>query len=322
MAKSTSTALPPGPPGRWRPTLRLIHDARGAFREWSQKYGDPFYLHALNGPVVITGRPELIKQIFSHDPLAYDAFAERALRPMLGSGSLLLLNGERHRRERKLVMPLFHGDRMRSYAAIMQQAALDAMENRPQNTAFDMLDATTEISLSVIVQAVFGGEQAEATRRMIDLAQATVRRSLPIFFFSPKLHIKFFGLSPWDKFLRSRADLRSALQAELRRRKEQPAEREDILSLMTEAQYEDGSPIALDDALDELGTFLFAGHETSAIALAWAIYHLHHNPPTLQRLEQELQAAGEVTGETLAKLPYLKAVVQETLRLHPIVTEV
>lgn len=290
--------------------------------DWAETYGDPFFLNALNGPVVLTGRPELIRQIFSHDPMEYDAFAADALRPILGSGSLLLLSGEKHRRERKLVMPMFHGERMRAYGDIMQRAVIDAMQPAGSGAPFMMLDVTTQISLTVIVEAIFGGEDTESIRDLLAKSREAVRRSSPLLFFSPKLHFRFLGLSPGDRFRRAKAELRGAFAKELARRRAEPADREDILTMLINARYEDGTLIDVDHAQDELGTFLFAGHETSAIAMAWACYHLHRNPDSLQKLRDELASLDSPTPEALAKLPYLKAVVQETLRLHPIVTEV
>ncbi len=314
--------LPSGPKGKWRTTLKLIRSPRDAFAEWTDKYGDPFYFHALNGPVVVTGRAELIREIFAHDPMEFDAFAQEALRPMLGAGSMLMLSGETHRRERKLIMPMFHGDRMRAYAEIIRDATRQCLAYQPSGQTFEMLDVTTQISLRVIVQAIFGGENRATVERLLDLARNVVRYSAPILFFSPKLHRSFLGISPWDKFVRAQSNLRDAIEEEIARRKADPADREDILTLLLDARYEDGTGIDPEHAFDELGTFLFAGHETSALAMAWAVYHLLRNPDKLEALCQELDAAGDVSAEEMAKLPYLKAVVQETLRLHPIVTEV
>jgi cytochrome P450 len=172
------------------------------------------------------------------------------------------------------------------------------------------------------VQAIFGGENVASIRQLLALSREAVKCSSPILFFSPKMHFRFLGLSPWDRFRKAQTRLRNAFAAELERRRREPAEREDILTLLTNARYEDGSPIELEHAQDELGTFLFAGHETSALAMAWAFYHLHRHPQTLQALRDELVGVNATAPEELVKLPYLKAVVQETLRLHPIVTEV
>jgi cytochrome P450 len=302
--------------------MRILRDPRGCLQEWLQTYGDPYCVDALNGKVVITGRSDLIRQIFSHDPLDYEVFASKAAVPILGSGSMLMLSGEQHRRERKLVMPMFHGDRMRAYANIMQQAATDAIEHQIPGEPFNMIDVTTQISLSVIVQAIFGGEDADSIKELTRLAEETMRRTAPILLFSTHAQRRFFGIGPWDRFVKARGELQAAFDAEVERRENEPADREDILTMLLDARYEDGSAIEHAHARDELGTFLFAGHETSAIAMAWAIYHLHSNPETLQTLRTELATLDDPTPEEFARLPYLKAVVQETLRMNPVVTEV
>ncbi|MFK7735865.1 MAG: cytochrome P450 [Pirellulaceae bacterium] len=321
-SKLTASGLPDGPNGSWIPTLQLIRDARVAFTKWIDKYGDPFLVRALNGPVVVTGRPELIQQIFSHDAADYDPFAELALTPTLGSGSMLLLKGEAHRRERKLTMPMFHGERMRAYSDVMQRSALRAMELQPPNKPFEMLTTTTKISLEIIVEALFGGDEQQEVEQVLSCAREVIDRSRPLLFFSNKLHIPFFGLSPWDRFINARQRLRSLVEREIERRRESLGDRDDILSMLVAARYEDGTAITPEHLFDELGTFLFAGHETSAIALAWAFYHLHQNPSSLSSLRAGLAQFEDPTPEQLIGLPYLKAVVQESLRLNPIVTEV
>ncbi len=116
--------------------------------------------------------------------------------------------------------------------------------------------------------------------------------------------------------------MHAAFNEELARLKTRDQPGDDIFSLLANAHYEDGSPITPEHLRDQLFTFLFAGHETTAIALAWALYHIHRNPEVLTRLHQELDQAPDDSPATLVSLPYLKAVVQETLRLYPIVTEV
>lgn len=92
--------------------------------------------------------------------------------------------------------------------------------------------------------------------------------------------------------------------------------------MLMESRYEDGSAMQHDDLFDELGTFLFAGHETSALAMAWATYHLLSNPIELEKLKSSLDSASDQSPDELSRLPLLKAVVSETLRLNPIITEV
>lgn len=314
--------LPRGPKGSWLPTLKLIRDPKGALTSWSQEFGDPFLMHALNGKVVVTGSPSLVHDIFSHDAFDFDVFAYRTILPILGQGSLLLLSGEEHRKERKLLMPMFHGERMRAYGEIIQQTAFNAIDKHSALGDFHMLDAATDISLEVIVRAIFGGEDTQDVQRLIERSKSVVKNSSPLLFFSKAMQFRFMGISPWDKFEKSTTGLREAFEDELARRAASPQQREDILTMLMEAEYDDGSKIEKERAFDELSTFLFAGHETTAVALSWAVYHLLSNPSELERLRTELRELGSLEPALLAQAPFLRAVVQETLRIHPIVTEV
>ncbi|MEM6366642.1 MAG: cytochrome P450, partial [Planctomycetota bacterium] len=224
---SSDIRLPPGPNcSRWNVTWQVLKNPRRAFEQWRDQYGDPFFVHALNGPIVVTGRPDLIREIFTHDPMNYEVFGTRAIRPVLGAGSMLSMDGMRHRRERKLVMPMFHGTRMRAYGDIIRDATLTEMSVIEPDSVFEMLDLTTRISLQVIVKAILGGEEASTINRLMDLACEVVRRSHPILFFSPKMQRHFFGLSPWDRFTKARDQLRNAFDDELARRQAFPAERQ------------------------------------------------------------------------------------------------
>ena len=302
--------------------MKLIRQPRQALAGWVREFGDPVLMNALNGKVVVTGQPELVHAIFSHDAFDFDVFAYKTILPLLGEGSLLLLAGEEHKRERKLLMPMFHGERMRAYGDIIQDTALRTLERHAKQGAFQILDASTDISLEVIVRAIFGGEESKDVQRLVSCSKGVVKSSSPLLFFSKALQFRFLGLSPWDRFERATSRLREAFDSELSRREKTPAQREDILTMLINAEYDDGSKIELQRAYDELSTFLFAGHETTAIALTWAVYHLLTNPATLQELVDELKGLDTGDPAQLAAAPYLKAVVQETLRMHPIVTEV
>ncbi|MEM8733004.1 MAG: cytochrome P450 [Planctomycetota bacterium] len=320
---SRGKPLPPGPKSlKFFNTMKVLRNPRAAFERWVAEYGDPFFVHALNGPIVVTGRPELIREVFAQDTSKFEVFGERAIRPMLGPGSMLMLDGEKHRRERKLVMPMFHGSRMKAYGDIIRTATLDAMEAVADHSSFEMISVSTDVSLKVIAQAILGGDCAETIDRLTSLARETIERSLPILFFSPRTQIPFMGISPWDRFTKARRTLREAFDDELERREKDPQPREDILTMLLDARYDDGESMSKEHLYDELGTFLMAGHETTAISLAWAIYFLLTNPEPFGRLKHELAACDASDVATLATQPYLKAVVSETLRLNPIVTEV
>jgi cytochrome P450 family 110 len=338
------TNLPPGPRGKWRPTLKLIRNPRQAMEEWVSQFGDPFLLNALNGPVVVTGREDLIREIHGQDPNVYETFATQTTGPIIGTGSMLILFGERHRRERRMMTPIFHGDRMKAYGSSMQTIALQRMEQHARQEKISTVDLMTEISLEVIIRAIFGGTDRELAEKMFTASKKLMARANALLFFSRKSHFSCLGFTPWDRWRAARLELAKLLDAAIDQRRAEPVPREDILALLCLAQYEDGQLMSREDIHSELLTFLFAGHETTALSMAWAIYHLHRQSQQAEgsRLRTEVEGQSEnrgASGNAIEKLraeidslpddapdrfaaaPYLKAVIQETLRIHPIITE-
>jgi cytochrome P450 len=299
----------------------LIRNPREALEAWVKEFGDPFLLHALNGPVVVTGREDLIRTIYSHPPDAYEPFAVATMTPLMGAGSMFVLEGEEHRRERRLVMPMFHGDRMKAYGLAMQETAIEQLTKRDLSKPVLTKPLMIDISLEIIVRTVFGSHDREMAQQMIGASHRAVAAASPLLFFSRKTHLSFLGLTPWDRWNNAKAQLFMLFDQAIEARRGTAVEREDILSLLCDATYEDGQSISREHIHSELMTFLFAGHETTALTLTWAIYHLHRGRPYLDRLREELDALPDLQPSTLAAAPYLKAVVQETLRIHPIVTE-
>ncbi len=316
-----SQQLPPGPKGSIFPTMQLIRDPRAALEGWVQRYGDPFLLRAMNGPVVVTGREDLIRVIHGQDPNLYAPFATTTVDPLMGSGSMLILEGDVHRRERRMLMPMFHGDRMRMYGERMQYCALERFESHRQQNTILTLNMMTDISLEVIVRTIFGGSDQDKVRRLMEASRTLVANASPFLFFSAKVHFSFLGLSPWDRWSKAKAKLHHVLDQVIDQRREQAGAGDDILSMLCAATYEDGQPITKEPIYAELITFLFAGHETTALTLTWAVYHLLRHKEVLSKLTQELDSLDDNSPALLASAPYLKAVVQETLRVHPIVTE-
>lgn len=321
MTTSTVSKLPHGPKGKWGPTLRLIRNPRKALESWRDEFGDPFLMNSLNGPVVVTGREDLIRAIYGHSPEIYDPFAVQTMIPLIGQGSIFVLSGEAHRRERRLVMPMFHGDRMRTYGQTMQETAIEHVMNRNGAETLSTASLMTNLSLEIIVRTIFGGDDRETAQRMILASTQLVASAHPLLFFSQRTHLPFLGISPWDRWRKARARLSRLFDQAIEARHAAVQPREDILSLLCAAEYEDGQPISREHIHAELMTFLFAGHETTALSMTWAIYHIHRNREVLHRLQHELDSLPDESPATLAAAPYLKSVIQETLRVHPIVTE-
>ncbi|MFV8749482.1 cytochrome P450 [Nannocystaceae bacterium ST9] len=311
--------LPPGPRSTLRTTFDIARKPYEAMLELRRRYGDPFSCSTINGPVVSTAEPELIRELFTHkDTALFEPFASAAMTPFFGASSLLLLEGEAHRRERKLLTPPFHGERMRTYGEIMASAARMAAKALAPGQAFTGLELGQRISLEVIVRAVFGVEDAARVHEHTDALIHTLDAALPIFMFATAFQKAPLGLGPWAKYRRASAKVDELLFRQIAEVRPRAAGREDILSLMLQARYEDGEPMSDEHVRDELRTLLIAGHETTAITLAWALERVHRDPAVLERLLAELDGS-EGSAEALAKLPYLGAVIDETLRLSPVV---
>jgi cytochrome P450 len=314
------TALPPGPPGGLLTTLRTLRDPFAALVRYVGAYGDPFTLSmALQGKIVVTGELDAVRGVFGAPPETFGSIGARVMGPLLGSGSVLVLEGAAHRRARKLLNPPFHGDRMHAHGRVMRDVARERIADLAVGSRFAMQDVAQAISLEVILQAVFGVRGSERLARF-DRAVRAVMGSLGAWVGLPFLRRGFGGLGPWARFQRRRVALAALVSEEVAARRRSSAEGEDILSLLLAARYEDGAPMTEADLFDQLLTLVAAGHETTMIALSWAFYWLHRTPEALARLQAELDALpSDPEPELLARLPYLEAVVQETLRLHPVV---
>lgn len=316
---------PPGP-RYFNPLtfVRSLSDPTDFMLAARERYGDTYKLPTVFGPLVVTGAPEGVRAMFTADADTFVPYQPDASSFFLGDTSLLLVSGARHRRDRKLLSPPFQGARMRAYGAVMAESARRAVAAWAKGVPFEMLDTTQHISLDVILQAVFGLDHTSPRRQAVREAVIQFVGSIrPLFIFLPWLRRDFFGWGSWARFRRARDHLDSLLYAMMAERRCEPAERDDILSLMMSARYEDGGAMSDAELRDELMTLLFAGHETTAIALAWAFYWLHRDPDELGRVRAELDALGpSADGEAIAALPYLDAVCQESLRIHPVAPEI
>ena len=316
--------LPPGSRATLRNTYGFAVRPYETMRDMRARYGDPFLASALNGQIVLTGEPELIREIFANrDTDLFAVFASDAMVPLLGPHSLLTMFGEPHRRERKLLLPPFHGERMRAYGTVMVEAARRAFAGMMPGERFRAIDRTTDISIEAIVRAVFGVEEQERVDEWQRAVLGTLEAAKPMFFFSRATQRAPLGLGPWGTYLRASAEADRLLYDQIERTRGRTAGREDILSLLLDARYEDGGTMSDEHVRDELRTLVIAGHETTAITLAWALYAVHRDAGVKARLLAEVDALGsDPAPEELARLPYLNAVVDETLRRFPVVDAV
>ncbi|MFP4099186.1 cytochrome P450 [Coleofasciculus sp.] len=296
--------------------------------ECAQRYGDFFTVRRNNHrPVVYFSHPQAMQEIFTTNPQLFDSgLSNRLLQILLGQHSLSLnsLDAKRHQRQRRLLMPAFHGERMRVYGQIMGYIAEQVISQQSIGQPFSVRSSMQEISMRVILSAVFGlhgGQRFDQLRQLLssllDSISSPLNSSL-IFFRS--LQRDFGVWSPWGRFLRQKQQIDQLLYAEIQQRREQfDPSRTDILTLLMSARDEAGEPMTDVELRDQLMTLLLAGHETTATALAWAFYWIDQLPEVRDKLLRELNTLPpDSDPRTIARLPYLTAVCQETLRIYPI----
>ncbi len=311
----------------WLQTIQGIFSPMEFMEATRERCGDTFIIRSPGfPPTVVLSHPQAIQEVFTADPSVFDtATSNKILQPLLGQYSLLQLDGAPHQRRRKLLMPPFHGERMRAYGQIICDITQEVMSQWTIGKPFSVRSSTQEISLRVILRAVFGideGERFEQLRQLLGSLMESFNSPWRSSFLLLKFLQRDLGQwSPWGHFLRQKQQVNELLIAEIRARQSQPnSSGEDILSLMMSARDEDGQPMTEAELRDELMTLLFAGHETTASALAWAFYWIHHLPEVREKLLQELNMLGQdADPNAIFKLPYLNAVCSETLRLYPIV---
>jgi cytochrome P450 len=276
------------------------------------KYGPMFSIKLAAFPeFVIISDPDLIKQTLTEKPTVLHAGTGSPLGTVLGANSLLAIDEDIHLRQRRLLLPPFHGERMQSYSKDFAQIANDVMDTWETGTPIRTLESMQLITLRAILQTIFGAHGsalAELEERMPEFVDAGQRVVLMRF-----AHYDLGPRSPWGNFLRQRdrADKILYRLIDEARSDESLEERSDVLALLVQATDEEGNPMTDVEIRDQLLTMLVAGHETTAGTLAWAVERLSRSPRVLEKVTASVRA-----GET----EYLGAVFDETLRARPTVS--
>jgi cytochrome P450 family 135 len=284
-------------------------------QECREKYGDSFSVKFLSfeRPMVMISDPVAIKALYTERAHGLPPGRDIILKPILGERSLLILEGADHLAHRRLMLPPFHGERMRSYGPILEEIVDAEIDTWPLGEEFAIHPRMQSITLEAILRVVFGVAEGPRLERLrVVLTNVLEETASP---FSQLIGLatrRFGGRGPWAKFEAQLNAVDELLYAEIaeRRAAEDFEEREDILSMMMQARFEDGSEMSDTDLRDQLMTLLLAGHETTATALAWTFDLLLRHPLQLTRLRESLEA-----GED----EYLRATISESLRLRPVV---
>ncbi|AVH73476.1 cytochrome P450 [Nostoc sp. 'Lobaria pulmonaria (5183) cyanobiont'] len=325
---TTTYNLPDGPQmPRWLRMIKFISQPLKYVDDFAQTYGDTFTIRSSSSDnhLVYFSQPQALEQIFTADSRHFEVGRGNiGLKFLLGDRSFMLADGDRHQRQRQLLAPPFHGERMRAYGEEIREITQQVTNEWQIGKPFNIRKSMQEITLRVILRVVFGlndGQLFEELRRslsdLLDFISSPVMSSAFFFRFIQK---DFGAWSPWGWILQQRQKIDQLIYALLRERRAQlDQNRQDILSLMMAARYDDGQGMSDEELHDELMTLLVAGHETTASALTWAFYWIDRLPEVREKLLKELNTIG-VTPDlsSVAKLPYLTAVCQETLRIYPI----
>ncbi|HEY9802589.1 MAG TPA: cytochrome P450 [Leptolyngbyaceae cyanobacterium] len=312
---------------KWLQMLKVILRPIESLEETERRYGDIFTsdLGAFPTQIVISN-PQAIQELFTADSQLFESGSGNyVVQPLVGANSLILLDGDRHLQQRKLLMPSFHGERMRTYGQVIREIAEQVTSKWVIGKQFTARSYMQEISLQVILRTVFGLQEGKRYQQikevLVEMLDTFNTPISAIFLFFKSLQRDLGPWTPWGRFIRRRQQLDELLYQEIRERRQQPeANGEDILSLLLSARDENGQPMTDVELRDELMTMLFAGHETTAIALSWALYWVHYVPEVRQKLLQELNSLDIANADPTAitQLPYLNAVCSETLRITPV----
>jgi cytochrome P450 len=309
------TGLPPGP--RMPRVVQTVGWLSRPFQfveRGRARFGDVFTMKIARDTFVVLSNPEDVKQVFTGDPAIYHAGAANViLLPFLGHKSVLLLDGAPHLSQRKLLLPPFHGEKMRRHVELMREIAEREVASWPVGEPFVAHPRMQALTLEVIMRIVFGVDEG-------DPWLATLRTRLRAFLDSTvdqrelrRLLINGPERAERRRIFASVLDPVDAVIAEViaqRRGSDDLAGRDDVLSMLLLARHDDGTPMDDVELRDELVTLLVAGHETTATALAWALERLVRHPAALERLTEEVRAGEE---------EYVDAVIRETLRLRPVI---
>jgi cytochrome P450 len=306
-----TATLPPGPTApAVMQALYALTVARRGMPQLRERYGDAFTINALLfGRAVVLSNPAEVKQLLLAPPAIADNL-ERNLGRVLGPGSMFALVGDEHKKQRKLLVPPFHGRRLAAYEKIIEEEAIRELARWPEGRSFATLPSMMRITLNAILRAVFGaeGEEFDQLRELLPRA-VTLGSRLAVL---PIPNVDWGRWSPWGRFWMMRREYDAIVEKLITKAAQDKNldERNDVLALMLQSRYDDGSEMSHSEIADQLLTLLSAGHETTATTLAWAVERLRRHPKVLRDLLYEVDAGGSALRE---------ATILEVQRTRPVI---
>jgi len=266
------------------------------------------------GRVVYITDPKIIRNVIKGDSKVFKAGAAYTVIDFIvGRKSLLLLDGPEHVRSRRLLLPPFHGRSVERYTSVIREVVAGQISRWPSRGPFKLYEEMLQITLEIMIRAVFGITDAAQLDDLRELIPALLHINPAILLF-PVLRHSLGPRSPWGRYVATCERIDKIIYTEIRRRRGSPASGQgsDILSLMLRARDEAGREMPEVEIRDQLITLLAVGHETTATSLAWVFERLLKNPQALSRLTRQMASGDE----------YLEAVIHETLRCRPVVMDI
>jgi cytochrome P450 len=310
---SLTPGLPPGP--RWPSivqTVALLWFMERWVRWGHRRFNSPRTVRVLGlGEVVSVWDPDLVKELFTGDSdVLHAGEANARVLGRVAPTSVLALDGERHVRMRRLLLPPFHGEAVRRYAQLIGELVAAEVQRWPIGEEFAIYPRMQAIALEVILRTVIGVRdpvRMDRLRKLLPRVAGASALAFAVEARNPWLADGWVGARlPW---VRARREAEVLLYEEIAAHRRDPEGREDILALLMAARDEHGEPLTDEELRDQLFTLLIAGQETTATALAWCFERLLRHPAALARLKRELDGD---SGDA-----YLQAVINETLRVRP-----
>ncbi|HWK30184.1 MAG TPA: cytochrome P450 [Solirubrobacter sp.] len=283
-------------------TVRWLARPIAFMESCRRRYGDTFTVmfRGFRTPLVMVSSPSALRALYGDPSHGLPPGRTVTLGPLVGARSLLLLEGADHLSRRRVMLPPFHGSRMRAYEEVVAAEAARELDSWPVGRPFAVHPRMQALTLRVILRAVFGVVSPEAGplhALLRDLLATTVSTQLQV-------SVLFGRRRPLERLGEMAVSIDALLLAEIARRRASPGD--DICSLLVAARFADGTAMSDREVRDQLMTLLLAGHETTATGLAWTFDLLTRNVAEVERA----RAGGDV---------YLRAVVAESLRLRPVV---
>ncbi len=325
---SQPASLPPGPrtPAAWQ-LLRYSLAPLSFLEECARRYGDPFTTRMAGyGKLVMLGSPDAVRDVFRGEPHAlHSGEGNEFLAVTLGRNSVLVLDEEAHARQRRILLPPLKGERMRLYFEAMQTETAEAVRAWQPGQTVRVVGPLRHITLRVMLRAVLGLAPGPA---MDDMERRMNRfldqgRNWYALILIPLVPGWLIHNARWLPFTRPLHELDEALYARIEQCRREPEEGRgnSVLADLLAAAHEDGRPLDNQEIRDAIVTLLVAGHETTSLALAWALEQVAGRADVVGKITDELQrvsGGAPPRAEQLPQLDYLDAVVRESLRRRTI----